>query len=85
MVWTKPVRSEISEMKTVSISNIQKARDENVGTDEEDGEPKAKDDKVTYVQKTEKIQVNENWIKDEAYGEATFQHIINMRQTNNFT
>ena len=36
------------------------------------------------MQKTERIQVNENLIKG-AYGEATFQHIISMHQTNNFT
>jgi hypothetical protein len=71
LVWTEPVHSGIS------------ARDENVGTDEEDGKPKAKDDEVTYVQKTETIPVNENWIK-EAYGEETFQHIINMRKTMSF-
>ena len=35
------------------------------------------------MQKTEKIPVNGNWIK-EAYREETFQHIINVRKTKSF-
>lgn len=49
-----------------------------------DSKPKAKEDKNIFIEKTDEIEVNENWIK-EAFGEETIQHVINMRQTKGFT
>jgi hypothetical protein len=74
-------RAELVWKEKMSLATLQKREEDD---EAEDSKPKAKADKDVYMEKTDEIEVNENWIK-EAYGEETFQHIINMRRTKGFT